>query len=65
MAPLPKRRVSRTRRNKRRTHDSLMAVHLVDCPQCHSPRLPHHVCPHCGFYRGVEVVAVEEEAAAE
>lgn len=62
---LPKRRVSRTRRNKRRTHHNLARVHLVECPQCHGPRLPHHVCPYCGFYRGVEVVAVEEESAGE
>lgn len=58
--PLPKRRVSRTRRNKRRTHDSLTPVHLVECPQCHELRRPHHVCVHCGYYRGVEVVAVQE-----
>lgn len=61
MAPLPKRRVSRSRRDKRRTHDSLSVVHLVECPQCHKPRRPHRVCPWCGYYRGVEVVAVEEE----
>ena len=27
------------------------------CPQCHQPRRPHRVCPHCGFYGGREVVA--------
>ncbi len=56
---LPKRRVSRARRDKRRTHDKLPKIHLIDCPQCHEPRLPHRVCPHCGYYRGVEVVEVE------
>ncbi len=30
-------------------------------PQCHEPVLPHHVCPHCGAYKGKEVVAIEEE----
>ena len=25
------------------------------CPQCHSPRLPHRVCPVCGSYKGREV----------
>lgn len=62
---VPKKRVSRTRRNKRRTHDSLTPAHLVDCPQCHEKRRPHRVCPHCGFYRGIEVVAVREVPAAE
>ena len=27
------------------------------CPQCHSPRRPHRVCPACGTYAGREVLA--------
>lgn len=61
MGALPKKKVSRSRRNKRRAHHRLVAPHLVECPQCHAPRLPHHVCPSCGYYRGVEVVEVETE----
>jgi len=30
---------------------------LNSCPRCHSPRLPHRVCPTCGTYAGREVVA--------
>jgi uncharacterized protein len=26
------------------------------CPRCHSPRLPHRVCPTCGTYAGREVI---------
>ena len=26
------------------------------CPRCHSPRLPHRVCPVCGTYAGREVI---------
>jgi large subunit ribosomal protein L32 len=25
---------------------------LAKCPKCSEPRLPHHVCPSCGFYKG-------------
>ncbi len=29
------------------------------CPQCRETKLPHRVCPHCGYYKGREIVAVE------
>lgn len=56
----PKKRHSRSRRNKRRSHDFLSNPPLSFCPQCGEPKLPHHICPHCGTYRGREVVRVEE-----
>ncbi len=24
---------------------------LMECPQCHASKLPHRVCPECGFYK--------------
>jgi large subunit ribosomal protein L32 len=32
---------------------------MVSCPQCHSPKLPHHACPVCGTYNGREVIKIE------
>ena len=58
---VPKRRQSPSRRDKRRAHDRLDSVRTSSCPQCHEPVLPHHVCPHCGAYKGREVIKVEEE----
>lgn len=58
--PNPKRRHSKARRDKRRTHDALTAVTLSVCPNCHERKLPHRVCPHCGFYKGREVVEPPE-----
>jgi large subunit ribosomal protein L32 len=57
---LPKRRTSKARRDRRRSHDKLTSVNLSLCPQCHEPKMPHRVCPHCGTYKGKEVVEVEE-----
>jgi large subunit ribosomal protein L32 len=57
--PLPKRRHSRTRGLKRRTHWKLQAPNLAPCPQCSSMRQPHVVCPHCGHYNGRSVVNVD------
>lgn len=57
---LPKRRHSRTRGAKRRTHWKLRKPNVVECSHCHEPKLPHQICPHCGWYKGREVVAVTE-----
>jgi len=54
--PLPKRRHSKTRGRKRRTHYKLAAPNLVECSNCHSLRLPHHVCSECGYYDGKEII---------
>jgi len=59
--PNPKRRHSKTRTAKRRTHDTLKAVGLGECPHCHESKQPHRVCPHCGYYRGRQAKAVAEE----
>ncbi len=55
MPPQPKRKISKGRRDRRRAHDALPALHLVACPQCGSLRRPHSVCPDCGTYKGETV----------
>jgi large subunit ribosomal protein L32 len=57
---VPKKRQASARRDRRRSHDSLSAPRLNECPQCHSPRMPHRVCPTCGSYNGREVIEFEE-----
>jgi large subunit ribosomal protein L32 len=59
--PNPKRRHSKTRTAKRRTHDALRPIGTSECPQCHELKLPHQVCRNCGYYRGRQVRAGEEE----
>ena len=56
MGALPKRKISKARRGERRAHLHLEPVQLVECTQCHEPKLSHVVCPKCGHYNGVEVV---------
>jgi large subunit ribosomal protein L32 len=43
----------------RRSHDGLTAPSYVECPQCHEMARPHHICAHCGYYKGKEVMEVE------
>ena len=59
--PNPKRRHSKRRSSSRRAHDHLKTNSLADCPQCHERKLPHRVCPKCGFYQGREIVEVAAE----
>ncbi|MBI4411619.1 MAG: 50S ribosomal protein L32 [Deltaproteobacteria bacterium] len=57
---LPKRRVSKSKRNMRRSHDRLYSSSLSVCPRCRSPKLPHRVCIHCGYYRDREVIKMDQ-----
>ncbi|MCX7994684.1 MAG: 50S ribosomal protein L32 [candidate division WOR-3 bacterium] len=59
--PVPKRRHSHSRKNKRRSQFKMEPIQYTECPKCHSPRLPHRVCPVCGTYKGTLVFAPKEE----
>jgi large subunit ribosomal protein L32 len=59
MAPLPKRKYAKARQGKRRSHLARTAPALIDCPQCHSPKLSHRVCTVCGSYNGKEIITVK------
>ena len=54
--PNPKRRHSKTRRDKRRTHYKAFPAAVSSCPQCGSVKRPHHACPECGYYNGRKIV---------
>lgn len=54
---VPKRRVSKARRDKRRSNVWKMeAPALVKCSQCGEYKRTHRVCPACGYYNGKLVV---------
>ena len=59
--PLPKRRFSRSRRDKRRLQIHLTVPSLTKCPQCGGTVRSHRVCRSCGHYRGRLVLSVETE----
>ncbi len=56
----PKRRHSKARRDRRRTHDSLDRPATSLCPNCGEVKLPHRACSHCGHYKGREVFEPKE-----
>jgi len=58
--PVPKHRHSHSRKNKRRANWRLKVPTISVCSHCHQPKLPHRVCPNCGYYNDREVIAVKE-----
>jgi large subunit ribosomal protein L32 len=58
---VPKRKKSKSKRNKRRTHQKVIAPNLSTCPQCGETTLPHHTCLSCGTYKGRTVIETETE----
>lgn len=61
----PKRRHSKSRRDKRRTHDGLSAPKLSICPHCKQLKLPHRICPLCGYYKGKKVLEIKPKKKKE
>jgi large subunit ribosomal protein L32 len=55
----PKRKHSKSRSRKRRTHQKLSSPLLVKCNQCKRSKPAHVVCPFCGYYGGREVIEIE------
>lgn len=58
---LPKRRHSKSRRDKRRTHQKLESPLLFTCSQCKRKKLLHQICPYCGYYKGKQVIEIKEK----
>jgi large subunit ribosomal protein L32 len=58
---LPKHKISKSRRDKRRTHQKVDPPPVSTCPECGEATQPHHACPSCGAYKGR--TAVEKDNA--
>ena len=71
---VPKRKTSKERKRKRRTHYKLVSPNIPNsqkaraegsrsqkffCSNCNQPKAPHAICPNCGYYRGQPLVEVE------
>ena len=48
---VPKRKISKARRDKRRSANIKMtAPTIVECPKCKAATVPHRECAECGYY---------------
>ena len=59
---VPKRKVSRMKRNNRRAHDALTAPTYVEDKDSGELRRPHHIDRKSGRYRGRQVITVKDGA---
>ncbi len=59
--PVPKRKRSRSRRDKRFANKGIQKCAITSCLNCRSARAPHTVCNVCGHYKGVKVVTTRME----
>ena len=57
---VPKRKVSKARRDKRRSNVwKLTLPSMTKCPKCGAYNLSHRVCSECGTYKGKEIIKTE------
>ena len=59
--PVPKKRHSNCRTNKRRANWKVKPVNYGLCPACSEPILSHTACKSCGAYQGRQVIDVDKK----
>ncbi|MCU0521179.1 MAG: 50S ribosomal protein L32 [Anaerolineae bacterium] len=62
MPAVPKRRTPSSRGDRRTASNyrSPAVPTLLACEKCGELVKPYHVCPHCGHYRGRQVIQTDE-----
>ncbi len=59
--PVPKRKRSRQRRDKRKANLGLTLEGVASCLTCQAALAPHSVCQQCGYYKGVKILRTKSE----
>lgn len=56
---LPRKKKSYSKTHSRKSANMKLAVRSrASCSKCGAPRLPHRICPACGYYKDRQVLAV-------
>ncbi len=56
----PKYKTSHSKTRRRRANIRMILPAVSECPQCHEPKLSHFLCKACGYYKGREVLKIED-----
>ena len=59
--PVPKRKVSKSRRDKRSANKGIKNIIITFCPTCQASVFPHRVCKECGYYKGEKILRTKIE----
>ena len=57
---VPKRKTSKSRRNKRRSHHKIVGVNVVEDKKSGEYRLSHHLDSKTGMYKGRQILDPKE-----
>lgn len=55
---LPAKRRTKQSKRERASHFALKTFRLSVCPHCKRKIRPHAACPHCGYYKGRQVLKI-------
>lgn len=59
--PVPKRKVSKRRRDQRSANKGVKPKSVAACLTCQEPLASHTVCKGCGYYKGVKVITTKTD----
>jgi len=57
---VPKRKTSKSRRNKRRSHHRIESANVIEDKKSGEFRLSHHIDLKTGFYNGKQIIDPKE-----
>lgn len=58
---VPRNRMSNARKNSKRAHHAKKPKNNTACSNCNAARLPHRICPSCGYYANRSIMRKEEQ----
>ena len=57
---VPKRKTSKSKKNLRRSHDSIQLINIIEDKNSGEPRLSHNIDLSTGIYNGKQIIKKKE-----
>ena len=61
---VPKRKTSKSKRDMRRSHDSLKLINIIEDKESGEPRLSHRIDESTGMYNGRQILKQKTKSKA-